>query len=148
MITRLPEAVEELLSIAGAALPDMQVLDGPTLGELMDEALVIGLAEEAGSPGYESAVERQEGYGRPRYVEVATVRCMFTATSNSQTVAQLRHRCADVVDALDTALRAVTDVDGVWDRVQVGTRWSWTPFVHEGGATVNVFFEVVGTSLL
>lgn len=147
-LSRVDAAVDAFVSMAEAALPGVQVLDGPLLGELMDAALVVGLADTAGTPGYESDVTRQDGYGRPRYIEAVTIRSMLTLTSGEASLADLRAQAIGHMSALDNALRDMVARDGVWDRCEMTGAIRWTPFQTSGGTTLNAFFTVVGTCLL
>lgn len=145
--TRIHLVVDKLLEISGDAT-GLQVLDGPHVGEVMLEAIVVGFTDGPDRPGYSVDVARQDGLGRPRLREDFTVRMLMTVTSGDIDMAALRTRAATLVGQLDTALRDDDVVAGVWERAALGGEMQWIPIQHTQGATCNVLFEVVGSSLL
>lgn len=148
-LTRVPQVVDALIEIFTAAVPDtVQVLDGPVIGEVMHEALCVGLAADQTRTGYDSTVTEQEGYGRPRYVEQWTVSSMLTLWNGGSRIVDLRSRAGELLTKIDDALREQQTRDGVWQRVGFGGQMQWLPLLHEDGATVSVFFDVVGASIL
>lgn len=148
-ITRVDEAVTALIAIAKAALPTVDVLDGPVVGELMDEALVVGFADSPDVPGYECELVEQEGWGRPHYIELITVRMMLTLASGDAPVADLRARAAEHLAALDTAYRdASAQTQSAWDKLRSGSQVKWVPYTDETTSVLNVFFSATGSALL
>ncbi len=146
-LTRVPDVVDALLTILEDA-SGLQVLDGPHLGEVMDEAIVVGLTEGDDAPGYSVSVDRLPGLGAPRYLESWTVRSLLTLTSGDTGMGALRTRAAEILADLDAALRSAHVEDGVWQRASLADGMEWVPVQHEGGVTLSVFFRVAGASLL
>lgn len=150
-ITRVPAVIDHLLDLFRAASPHLQVADGPTIGVVMSEAICVGFSENPDSPGYETSVEKMDGIGRPRYVEAFTVRCFLTLSAGDTdegSVKRLRDRAGELLALLDTALRADHTKTGIWDRAQLGSEFGWVPIIDEHGTVCNVFFSVIGASLL
>lgn len=143
-LTRIPEVVTALAA-AFAAATSLKVYDGPFVGELMDEAVCVGITPDA-TPGYLADVERQDGLGRVRLVERFSVSSLLTITSGTDDIPTLRARAGALLADIDTALRDAHDAP--WNLAHLSGRMQWVPIQHAGGATVNVFFDVVGTSLL
>lgn len=146
-LTRVGLVVDALI-VACKTATGLQVTDGPIIGELMYEALVVGFTDSPDRPGYELDVSRQDGMGRPRLRENFTVRCLLTLTSGTTDPKPLRDRAVAYLGLIDDALRDEHVSTGVWDRAALTGRFEWIPVQHEGGATVNVLFEVAGSSLL
>lgn len=150
-LSRMPSVVDRLVAEARTATDVEQVLDGPHLGFLMSDVLVLGFTESADRSGYESRVSRQEGYGRPRLVEDFVVRCLVTTATgdtDEQAVARLRARCGEVLAALDEHLRDLGPVQGLWERVALTGDTDWIPLQDDSGAAMNVLFTIEGTALL
>lgn len=148
-LTRVAVVVDKIIEIAkDLDVGDLDVVDGPRVGELDDRVLVVGLMESAERPGYVAEVRRQEGMGRPRLVEDFEVRCLLSIASGDIDVAELREECVTIITALDEALRSSSRVGDVWDRVMFGPRTDWVPLQASEGAVCNVLFTIEGTSLL
>jgi len=145
--TRVPDVVDALVTLFRDAT-DLQTLDGPHLGEVMNHAICVGLSSDQSRPGYDVEVTRQDGLGRPRYLEAWTVSSVLSLTSGDSDVAALRTAAADALGKIDTALRALRTNGDVWQRAGFGARMEWLPVLHPQGATVNVFFDIVGESVL
>lgn len=146
-LTRVPEAVDALVALFGDAT-GLQVLDGPTLGQVMHEAICVGLSSEQSRPGYDVEVIEQPGLGRTRYVERWTVSSLLTVSSGDTDMGALRSRAGEVLAQVDGALRAAPVVRDLWQRVALSGAMQWLPLQHPEGATVSVFFDVVGESIL
>lgn len=142
--THMAEVVDRLVATFGSAT-GLQVVDGPLLGQLMSEAVVVGFAPE--SWGYTAQVTRQEGFGRPELQEEWSVRSMLTLTSGGGRMATLRTRAATLLDQMDTAVRD-DHVNAVWEWAHLSGDVQWQPAQHEGGATMSVMFSVDGMTLL
>lgn len=150
-LSRMPQIVDRLVAEARAATDLEQVLDGPHLGELLADCLVIGLTDSADRAGYESRVTRQEGVGRPRLVEAFVVRCLVTSATgdtDEHAVARLRARCGKVLADLDAHLRALGPVQGLWDQIGLTGDTDWIPLQDQDGAAMNVLFMIEGAALL
>ncbi|MGN8245239.1 hypothetical protein ACTHAM_002358 [Cellulomonas soli] len=147
MLTRIPDVLDALVEVF-ATSTGLQVLDGPSLGAIMEAAICVGLSPDQSRPGYDTNVTRQDGLGRARYVEEWTVSSLLSVTSGDSAVPVLRRQAADALAQIDAALRAAPVRDGVWQRVAFGSRMEWLPLLHTDGATVSVFFDVVGASSL
>lgn len=148
-VTRLHVTLNELVTIATAAMGSegVQVLDGPFVGELANDVLLLGLPDGA-QPGYRATVGKQQGYGRPRLVEEWDVHCMLSLTTGTNDVAGLRERGATLLAALDDGLRDRVTVEAVWDRASVAGQMDWVPLLGPAGASVTVLFDVSGAALL
>lgn len=144
--TRIPQVVAKLAEIYAAT--GLQVVDGPHLGELMDEAIVIGFTQSVDQAGYSTDVERLDGFGAPRYRENFEVVSLITVASGETDVAALRNRCGDVLGQIDLAVRDAVVVAGVWDRAGVTGATQWIPLQDQQGAAMNVIFSVAGSCLL
>lgn len=150
-VSRMPAVVGRLVTEARTATDLEQVLDGPHLGEVMSDCLVLGFTDSADRPGYESTITRQDGTGRPRLVEEFIVRCLVSIASgdtDEAAVSRLRARCGDVLAAIDTHLRGLGPVPGVWDRAALTGDTEWIPLQDQDGAAMNVLFTIEGAALL
>jgi hypothetical protein len=147
-LTRVPEAVAELVSVFQTALPGVAVDDWPSYGEAPREWLGVGLADNPGTPGYESQIDVQDGLGVTRYVEDILVRCVLHVESGkTDAVSELRTSAAGYLSLLDTALRAAQVTAGVWDRARLTGGMRWYPIPNNNGTVVEVAFTVTGTVL-
>jgi len=146
-LTRVPQVATQLVALAAAAAPDVQVVDGPFVGELGDRVLVVGFPE-GGAPAYEATVARQQGMGRPRLQESWTVHCLLSLTSGRIALTGLRDECAQILALIDEQLRDDVVVDGVWQSASLSGAMQWLPINGPHGSSCNVIFDVVGTSLL
>lgn len=147
-LTRIAAVVDKLVEIHEEHGGLAQVLDGPHIGELMDEAYVIGLTEGPERPGYEVEAVSMPGMGRARYTEEVTVRCLLTLTSGTTQMKALRARAATLLTTLAAALADQTVVAGVWSRAAFGREFEWIPIQHEQGATINVIYSITCSSPL
>lgn len=151
-ITRIGAVLAQLATIAEAAVadvdPEIEVLDGPRLGELPLRHLMLGITDSPDTAPYTTHYVRQEGLG-VRYVEEWQVRCGLCLAHGDNDVASLRAEAVDVVGRLDAALRASLVVPDVWNDAGLGEAdWQWYPVTNANGATVLVFFSLEGSSLL
>lgn len=150
-VSRMPAIVGRLVEEAREATDVEQVFDGPHLGQLMSDVLVLGFTESADRPGYESRVTRQEGAGRPRLIEAFVVRCLVSTASgdtDEAAVANLRNRCGKVLADLDEHLRDLGPVTGLWSHVALTGDTEWIPLQDQDGAAMNVIFTIEGAALL
>lgn len=151
MITRIPTVVDRLIAEARAHVDIDQVLDGPTVGQILSNVLVVGLTQSDTSPGYKSTVTRQDGLGRTRMVEEFSVNCLLSVSTGDvggDTMSGLRARCGAALAALDGRLRDLGPVEGVWEDCQVGPETDWTPVEDVEGSLVNVMFTLEGTAFV
>lgn len=146
-LTRIDVVVDALIDLLVSAT-GLQVADGPHIGEVMAEAICVGFSQGPDLPGYETRVARQDGMGRPRMLEEFTVRMFMTISSGEDDMATLRARAAALLGLIDTALRDAHHNAGVWDRASIGPSVEWVPVFDATGGLCNVFFTVVGASLL
>lgn len=145
-LTRVPAVVDGLIALFTAAT-GLQVLDGPHVGEVMQEAICVGLSPDQSLPGYQVDIVRQEGYGGPRYAEEWTISSLLSITSGDIDMKALRLRAGEALAEIDAAIRAAHTGE-LWQKAALGGRMEWLPLQHPQGASVNVFFDVVGSSLL
>jgi hypothetical protein len=147
-ITRIGDVISKLVEIARTLDPDvLQVLDGPTIGELDEQVLLVGMPD-GNRPGYKTSVTRQEGMGRPRMRESWDVHCLLSLASGSEDLLELRSRAVALFGLLDTKMRDDHTVAGVWDRGALLGDMDWIPLQGPTGATLAILFDVSGVSLL
>lgn len=147
--TRIGDVVDHVRQVTAAAVGEgWQVLDGPLIGELMDKAVVVGFTESVDRPGYTTAREQMDGYGRPSYREDFTVRCLLTIASGDTDLAPLRDQATTALAAIEDALRAQHVAAGVWNRAGLTGDTQWIPLQDPNGAAMNVIYTVEGTCLL
>jgi len=147
-ITRIGDVIGKLVEIAGTLDPDvLQVMDGPTVGELAEQVLLIGMPD-GNRPGYKTTNTRQQGMGRPRLQESWQVHCLLSLASGSDDLLALRNRAVELFGDLDTKLRDDHTVAGVWDRAALLGDMDWIPLQGPTGATLAILFDVSGESLL
>ena len=148
-VSRLDVVLDRLVTVcAGAtAAQKVQVIDGPYVGELAADILLLGLPDGA-QPGYRSTVTKQQGYGRPRLTEEWDVHCMLQLTTGTNDVAGLRSRAVVVLGLIDHALREQARVEDTWDRAGVAGQLDWVPLLGQAGASVTVLFNLTGAALL
>lgn len=146
-LTRVPAVVDALIGLFGSAT-GLQVLDGPHIGEVMFEAICVGLSPDQSRPGYDAVVTQLPGMGAPRYVEEWTISSLLSISSGQTDLAALRARAGAALEQIDVALRAGQVAPEVWQRAGFGQGMQWLPLQHPDGASVSVFFDVVGASVL
>ncbi|WP_402465790.1 hypothetical protein [Isoptericola aurantiacus] len=146
-VTRVDAVVARLIKIFGTAT-GLQVEDGPSIGEVMFEAIVVGMPSGSSDPGYTTKATRLPGLGPARYREDSTVRSMLTVTSGNTVAAEVRNACAGYLRTIDAALRSDQVVEDVWQRVELDGDMDWVVIQHEDGVTCTVFFSVSAESLL
>jgi hypothetical protein len=148
-VTRLDVTLRELVEIATAAVggEGVQIIDGPYVGELSADVLLLGLPD-GNQPGYRATVTRQQGYGRPRLTEEWLVHSMLSLTTGTNDVASLRERGALLLALLDEQLRDRVKVDDVWDRAGLEGQMDWVPLLGPSGASVTILFDIAGSALL
>ncbi|MCR6647792.1 MAG: hypothetical protein NVV70_06490 [Cellulomonas sp.] len=146
-ITRVPAAAAALVALAGAIEDGLQVVDGPFVGELGENVLVVGFPE-GGNAAYDATVTKQPGMGRPRLQESWTIHCLLSRTSGQIALGSLRDSCAQTLAALDEALREHVVEDDAWQSAALSGAMQWLPINGPHGSSCNVIFDVVGTSLL
>lgn len=145
--TRIADVVDALVALIGEAAPGLQVADGPVIGEVLAEAICVGFTEGADRPAYDTETRRADGMGR-RNVEDWSVRCFLTISSGDMEMKPLRDRAAEILGAIDDALRARNVDAGAWDRAGLAGAADWVPVITPQGGLCNVFFTIAGTSLL
>lgn len=146
-LTRIPAVLDKLLEVS-AVRDDVPVLDGPTLGEIPPRVIIVGMPSMASDgSGYTTTYDRMEGYGRTRYVERWTVSCclsLLSAHAGRATVKGLRDEAGDILSEIDTALRDLGAVEGVWDRANLTGDATWLPVQHPQGTSMHVFYDIAG----
>ncbi|MCP2265570.1 hypothetical protein ACFQHV_00990 [Promicromonospora thailandica] len=147
-ITRIGSVIAKVVEIALTLDPDrLQVLDGPTVGELADDVLLIGMPD-GNKPGYKTTATRQQGMGRPRLNEAWEVHCLLSLNSGANDLVALRARAVALLGLLDAKMRDDHTVDGVWDRAALLGDMDWIPLQGAAGATLAILFDVSGEALL
>jgi hypothetical protein len=145
-LTRVPQVVSALVALAGALEADLQVVDGPFVGELGANVLMLGFPE-GDHAAYDATVTRQEGM-RSRLRESWTVHCLLSRTSGEIALTGLRDQCAQTLAALDAAMREHATHDDAWQLARVAGSMQWLPINGPHGSSCNVLFDIEGTSLL
>lgn len=146
-VTRIADVVDALIDLIGTAAPELQVADGPVIGETLAEAICVGFTESQDSPGYDTTYRKADGMGR-RLVEDWSVRCFLTIASGDVEMRPLRRRAAAILGTIDGALRDQAYRPDAWDRALLSGTADWVPVITPQGGLCNVFFAVEGTSLL
>lgn len=145
-LTRIDAVVDALVELCRTAT-GLQVVDGPFVGELDDNVLILGVPDGS-TPGYTTTPTRQQGMGRAHLREAWEVRCLLSL-SGGDDVHALRAQAAAHIGALDDALRDVSAASLAWDRAGVaGSNMSWVPVQGPTGAVMAVLFSFEGESLL
>lgn len=135
--TCVPAAVDALVTIA-RGIPDCAVLDGPTpRGPAAGATIAVGV----GDPAVSSVVEVLEGL-TISYLETSLIVCNVWSWSGGTELKPHRDRCAQIVEQLDTAIRADVTLGGICDQVTFGPDWQWTPEVDTAGASYTVAFTI------
>lgn len=143
------DAITDALLALFATATGLQVEDGPSVGEVEQQAIVVGMPSSSNEPGYTTEVAKQSGMARPRYVETCTVRSMLTISTGNTDTKEVRDTCAKHLRSIDTALRAAHgSTETVWDRAQLGQQMQWIVIQHEDGVTCTVFFAVEAETIL
>ncbi|GAB2613579.1 hypothetical protein [Pseudactinotalea suaedae] len=158
-VTRIGEVLDAVLTLVGdVATADplgdgskFQVLDGPKVGYVMENAICVGLTDGPERPGYAAAIEPAAGLGRTRTIERVTISCLLTMStgdSDDGVLARLRTAATTVLAGIDDALRDQSVKRPIWSRAGLSGQHEWIPVLHQAGATVNVLFAVEATCLL
>ena len=109
--SRIPATIDALVAILTAALPDVQVLDGPPNVNLASDFLTVGW-----SPYKDTAVDATQQFvslGTQRREEDFTVVCYADSYSGDIGASARRARVFQLVGAAETALRADATLGGV-----------------------------------
>lgn len=146
-VTRIHLVVTAVIELM-RDVTDLQVTDGPHVGEIASEAICVGFTDSPDLPGYDTTIVRQDGLGRPRMLEQFTIRSFLTVGSGDPDMPALRLRAATILGLIDGALRDEHHSRGVWDRAALGGRVDWVPWVDSSGGLCNVFFSIEGASFL
>lgn len=147
-VTRMPEVIDALIDVLNG-IGGFQVTDGPIIGELMDNAVVVGLTEGPESPGYRTELEPLEGLGRRRYRERWTIHCLLTLATGQTDMAALRSRAGGMLAQIIEALRdEAPSRPRPWDAVPAIARTEWAPIQSPQGAVINIVFDIDGSCLL
>lgn len=156
-LTRVCEVLDAVLAISRALADDLaqddpdarvDVHDGPSLSELYQRALIIGLTDGPDNPGYRAATERAQGMGR-RKTETVTVHCLLTlSTGDDDALAQMRSQASELMALLDERLRADDVTERPWQRAAVLGDADWVGLLHDEGSTLNVLFDLEAVCLL
>ena len=109
--SRIPAAIDALVSIFAAALSDVQILDGPPNVNLASDFVTVGW-----SPYADTAVDAQQQFvslGTQRREEDFTIACYADSYSGDTGASARRARVFQLVGAAETALRADATLGGV-----------------------------------
>lgn len=145
-VTNVDRVVDALLELFATAT-GLQVTDGAFVGEVEQEAIIVGMPSAGDEPGYSTDVAREPGMGAPRYVETCTVRSMLTISTGNTAAKEVRDTCAAHLRQIDTALRA-EHTGAVWGRAQLGPQMQWVVIQTPDGVTCTVFFAVEAETIL
>ena len=109
--SRIPATIDALVAILTAALPDVQVLDGPPNVNLASDFITVGW-----SPYKDTAVDATQQFvslGTQRREEDFTVVCYADSYSGDTGASVRRARVFQLVGVAETALRADATLGGV-----------------------------------
>lgn len=127
----------------------VQTLYGPRVGEVSDEAVIVGLPDpDRNRGGVQVQVTRDDGLGRPRLTAVWSVACLVTVLSGGTDTPPVHTRAEDLLAQIDTAVRDRAHLPGVWDTATVAGQGDVAFWSGEDGAAATIAFRVEGTNLL
>jgi hypothetical protein len=109
--SRIPATIDALVAIFAAALPDVQILDGPPNVNLASDFVTVGW-----SPYTDTAADAQQQFvslGTQRREEDFTIACYADSYSGDTGASARRARVFQLVGAAETALRADATLGGV-----------------------------------
>lgn len=144
--TRIDDVVAAIVTVLADAT-GVEVQDGPRLGEVLFETIVVGITDDPDSAPYSVTVNAMQGLGRPRNREDWVVRCLLTVTQGDGLPAQVRSRAVELLELINAAV-GDAHVGDAWERARLGSALDWFPLGHGDGATMNVLFSITGSSLL
>lgn len=147
LLTKIGVVVEKIAEICDLAAPGVQVIDGPEIGEMEDDALLIGMPDGERA-GYSSRVSMQSGRGGGRKREDWSVQLMLGLFTGTDDVASLRTKAVGILGEIDAALTVAQVVEGVWDKAGIAGEILWVPYQTPDGASLVVTFTVEGSALL
>lgn len=152
-ITRIHDVLTQLTPLIAGAVPEgVKVWDGPRLAEFPEELVLLGFSSDPQTtPPYTCRYAQQDGMGAHRYVETFAIRALVSVTvRGDEAVAAARGRAVEIIEAIDTVLRAHQVLRGVWDDIGVGdTEIEWFPIPLDlSGTNVSAFMSIEGTALL
>jgi hypothetical protein len=134
--TTVPAALTALVALAAAALPSVQVFDGPPTTDLPDTYLLVGFAE--GGPAV-TGQQITEGGGLTE--EVYDIACQLSVYSGDTDIATTRGQAAGLFDTLATALAGADKLGGAVGFADL-SGFDWTQDQASEGAVVTVDFTV------
>jgi len=138
--SRIPATIDALVSIFAAALPDVQILDGPPNVNLESDFVAVGW-----SPYADTAADAQQQFvslGTQRREEDFTVACYADSYSGDTGASARRARVFQLVGAAETALRTDPTLSGVltlWAEIGDTTLHQE---IDDRGLVVGVTFHV------
>lgn len=144
--TTMPQVIDTLITMCQTAT-GLQVTDGAHLGEVAAEAICVGFTQPE-KAGYTSQVTRTQSLGRSRLTETFEIQCFLSVTSGHTQMKALRDKAGLYLGQISQALAGIAQVDGVWDRANLGGALEWVPVQSQAGAMMGVFFAVEGAALL
>jgi hypothetical protein len=109
--SRIPATIDALVSIFAAALPDVQVLDGPPNVNLDLDFVTVGWSPYADTAA--EATQQFASIGTQRRDEDFTVICYAGSYSGDTVTSARRTRAFQLVASAETALRADVTLGGV-----------------------------------
>jgi hypothetical protein len=140
--SRIPAVIDALVSTFAAALPNVQVFDGPWITVPDSDYLTVGW-----TPAFETATGQQTwaGLGNKARDEQIDVPCYCDSFSGATTVSDRRNAAFAMFAAAETAIRNDPTLGGVipnpgW--AQIGTYNDRTEQT-EAGVEVGVVFHVL-----
>jgi hypothetical protein len=143
-VSVVPGAIDGLLAVFAAALPGVQVVDGPPTADIRGDVLGVGLAPQEPSDVESTNTDADLGAGsREQFVVV----CVARSWSGNNALKAQRDRTFRMVDAAEAALAANPSLGGAVSRA----RWagaSYQPWrTEQAQLVVDVIFRVDVTQL-
>ncbi len=138
--TSMLDAVTALHGVFAAALPDVQVIDGPPPVSVVfaDDVVAVGYAPEQ----LAASGEQVEAGLRPPRVERFDVVCMVSAVRTGEAMAAARDACNDLLTQLRDALLADPTLGGVVHTAAFGPGLAYDQYRPEEGVGAAVQFTV------
>ena len=144
---RAPDVIDALLlrfaasSDLGAAVPPVQVFDGPTvIDESSPEVLMVGWSGADGEESDAESTMSPDGLATTDR-EVCTVRCAISVLNGSTDMALPRARAYELLRFAGAALAADRSLGGTVLRAMI-TSVAYTPRQTTRGAQVDLVFTV------
>lgn len=139
----VPGAIDGLLAVFAAALPGVQVVDGPPTADIRGDVLGVGLSPQEPSDVESTSTDAGLRGAREQFAIV----CVARSWSGNNALKAQRDRTYRMVDAAEAALVANPTLGGAVSRA----RWSGSSYqpwrTEQAQLVVDVIFRVDVTQL-